>query len=228
MADIDQVSNQLQSMKNVLRQYKTASNGVSPQADKLDKLAKQWQQIDSKVGKALDAGQGRDWEPLKRDYRSLRDDWTKAERAAASKASAAAAQQDHDGHGSDSAQHGGGLGSRTGLASGMAINMAPLDTEEALQREKLQGVVEIEGQMNDLKSIYTDFNEMVQDQQKGLDTMESNVDKSIKSVESGVKDLKGASKVQKSSRKWMCAIIVIVAIAICGAIVAVVVTQANK
>lgn len=229
MADIDQVSNQLQSMKNVLRQFKTASNAAGAQPDKLDKLRSQWTTIEAKVSNNLSGAMGRDWEPLKRDFKQLREEFQKADRGAQAKQSAAAAaEHERAATDSDPIGGGGGVGAKMGLGHGVAVNMAPLDTEEALQRERLQGVVEIEGQMGELKSIYSDFNSMVNEQQTGLNTIESRVDVAQTKVESGVKHLQGASAVQKSSRKWMCCIIVIVVLLVVGGVIAAVVVTQSK
>ena len=227
MADnLDLASNQLQSMRNVLRQFKTAANAANPQPEKLEKLKKQYNTIEQKVSNLVDNGSGRDWEPLKREAKQMRDEFSRLDRAVATKQSAAAAEaQSRDAaDGSSGPGAGAAAGGSLGLGHAVVVNTAPLDTEEALQRERLQGVVEIEGQMGELKSMYQDFNHMVNDQQQGLDNVEGNVDKSTKHVERGVQELKGASSVQKSSRKWMCILLVILAV---GAVIGVIVFLAK-
>lgn len=222
MADsLDLASNQLQQMRNVLRQFKTAAAGGNAQADKLDKLKTQYVGLEGKVSRLLDQGSGRDWEPLKRDAKQMRDEFQRLDRAVAAKQSAQAHESSaKDAAAADPMQAGG----RLGLSHATVVNTAPLDTEEALQRERLHGVVEIEGQMGELKSMYQDFNAMVHDQQAGIDMVDQNVDKSTKHVERGVVELKGASAVQKSSRKWMCcALMIILAIVAVVVIVVVVV-----
>lgn len=220
MADsLELASNQIQTMRTVLRQFKTAASAANPSADKLDKLKAQFTQIDTKVSNLLASGNGRDWEPLRKDAKTVRDEFQRLDRAVATKQSAAQNDMNRASSGADggsSANNGGGAGSRLGLGHATVVNTAPLDTEEALQRERLEGVVEIEGQMGELKSMYQDFNTLVHEQQAGLDMTEQNVDKSTKHVERGVVELKKASEVQKSSRKWMCALVVIIALAALG------------
>ncbi len=217
---LDLASNQMQSMRNSLRQYKAAASAANPQADKIDKLKTQYQGLEAKVSKLLDSGSGRDWEPLKREFKTMREEFMRLDRAVATKQSASAAEHHAESYAGGSSP----TGQQLGLGHAVVVNTAPLDTEEALQRERLQGIVDIEGQMGELKSMYQDFNVMVHDQQAGLDTVEGNVDKSTKHVERGVVELKGASAVQKSSRKWMCILLVILAI---GAVIGVVVYLAK-
>lgn len=221
MADaLELASNQIQTMRTVLRQFKTAASAANPAADKLDKLKAQFTQIDTKVSNLLASGNGRDWEPLRKDAKTVRDEFQRLDRAVATKQSAAQNDMNRASSGAESGNNNnnnnGGAGSKLGLGHATVVNTAPLDTEEALQRERLEGVVEIEGQMGELKSMYQDFNTLVHDQQGGLDMTEQNVDKSTKHVERGVVELKKASEVQKSSRKWMCAMIVIIALAALG------------
>jgi hypothetical protein len=218
--NLELASNHLQAMRTVLRQFKTAASAASPAADKLDKLKTQFTNTDAKVSKLLaGAVSGREWEALKKDVKATRDEFQRLDRAVSTKQSAAQNDMNRASSGADEGGANGGgahAGSKLGLGHATVVNTAPLDTEEALQRERLEGVVEIEGQMGELKSMYQDFNTLVHDQQAGLDMTEQNVDKSTKHVERGVVELKKASEVQKSSRKWMCALIVIIALAALG------------
>ncbi len=216
MADaLEAASNQLQAMKKVVGQFKTAAAAAAPQADKLEKLKAQYQGLEVKVSRMVDQGAGRDWEPLKRDLKQTREEFSRLDRAVTSKQSAVA-QTSSGAPSASAAADGSGSGGagRMALGQAHAINMAPLDTEEALQRDKLTGITEIESQMGELKSMYKDFNTMVQDQQVGIDHVEQNVDKTTKHVERGVQELKATSEVQKSSRKWMCCLIVLAVVGV--------------
>ncbi len=121
---------------------------------------------------------------------------------------------------------GGGPGERQQQAVATNYGTAGLDTEARIQRERLEGITDISDETREVKLLFEDFNTMVQAQQAGLDAIETNVDKSGERVEGGVQHLKKASEVQKSSRRWMCGIIVCVAVcAAIGVIVAVVVLK---
>lgn len=213
--NLELAHNQMQAMRATLRQFKNAASAASPQPDKIDKLKSQFAGLESKVSKLMEQGAGREWEPLKREAKQIRDEFQRLDRAVATKAANTRSSTAGDDEGPGQIQGGGhGGGKSLGLGTAQVVNTAPLDTEEALQRERLQGVVEIESQMGELKSMYQDFNTMVHDQQAGLDITETNVDKSTKHVERGVVELKKAGEVQKSSRKWMCVLLVIIVVAI--------------
>ena len=221
MADsLELASNQMQAMRNVLRQFKNAASAANPQPEKLEKLKVQFHGLETKVSNLVSNGTGRDWDPIKRESKQIRDEFQRLDRAVASKQSAQQNDINNRNNQQFSAADAGDVsggqqqGKSLGLGHATVVNTAPLDTEEALQRERLQGVTEIESQMGELKSMYQDFNTMVHDQQSGLDMTEGNVDKSTKHVERGVVELKKAGEVQKSSRKWMCILIVIIVLAV--------------
>ena len=127
-----------------------------------------------------------------------------------------------------------GSGSHAGGSNDVQINMhefkrvdmSELATEEALQHEKYQGVVEIQQDMTELNSAYKEFQDLVQDQGQGIDAMENNVVKAKSSVEKGTTDLQGAGDYQKSARKKMCIMLIILAIIIAIVVVVVVVMKA--
>lgn len=101
------------------------------------------------------------------------------------------------------------------------VDNSELYTKEALEREKLQGALEIEAEMRDLHSTYKEFNDLVNHQQQGIDTMASNVQDARVHVEKGIVELQDASKYQKSSRKKLCiALIIIVVLAVVVAVAA--------
>ncbi len=74
------------------------------------------------------------------------------------------------------------------------IDDAELNTEDAIQTEKLKGILEVERKMNELRAMNREFGAHVEDQQVGLNTAETNIDKAQDHVEKGVKELKSANK----------------------------------
>ncbi|EAN97614.1 hypothetical protein, conserved [Trypanosoma cruzi] len=106
-----------------------------------------------------------------------------------------------------------------------AIDMSGLCTEEALQREKLLGVREIESNMMDLRSMYQEFHDLVHHQQSNLDSMTGNVSVAKSSVEGGARELSQASRRQKCGRKLLCTVAIILFIVIIGVVVVVLVAK---
>ncbi|RNF19023.1 syntaxin 7 [Trypanosoma conorhini] len=102
-----------------------------------------------------------------------------------------------------------------------AVDMSGLHTEEALQREKLLGVREIEANMTDLHTMYHEFHDLVHHQQTNLDSMTENVSGAKTSVEGGRKELAVSSRRQKCGRKMLCAIAAVLLIVIIVVVVVV-------
>lgn len=94
------------------------------------------------------------------------------------------------------------------------IDLSEFETEEAIQREKLQSAREIESDVMDLKTTYQDFHTLVHQQQEGITVMASNVDESHNLVERGHDQILQASRHQKSFRKIGCGVGVVVVIVI--------------
>lgn len=110
------------------------------------------------------------------------------------------------------------------LAQGLKrVDMNELATEEAIQHEKARTAREIEQEAGELHGAYKEFNALVQEQQKGLDTMQHNVETAVVKVVRGKEELETASTHQKSARKRMCCLIGILAVVIIVVIVVVVV-----
>ncbi|KEG10480.1 syntaxin 7 [Trypanosoma grayi] len=105
------------------------------------------------------------------------------------------------------------------------IDMSEFHTEEALQREKLLGVREIESNMMDLKTSYQEFHDLVHHQQAGLDQITGNVSESKVHVENGTTELQQASRRQRCGRKMLCAIAIILLVIIIIVVVVVVVLK---
>ncbi|KAH9589421.1 Target SNARE coiled-coil homology domain [Trypanosoma melophagium] len=109
------------------------------------------------------------------------------------------------------------------------VDMSEFHAEEALQREKLLGVREIEGNMMDLRTTYLEFNDLVQHQQTNLDMMTENVSSTQTYVEKGRSEIKVASRRQRCGRKMLCAIAgVLVTVIIVVIVVVVVLKRLSK
>ena len=98
------------------------------------------------------------------------------------------------------------------------IDMTELNLEENIQREKLEAVVQIEQDVNEIKSMYSEFNDHLEIQQPKLDVIETNVEKSTTRVEGGVVHLQQAQQSQKSSRKKTCCLLFLLLIGVALAI----------
>lgn len=116
-------------------------------------------------------------------------------------------------------------GGQIELSQLQRVDMSELATEEAIQLEKHRAAREIEQETGELHGAYVEFNALTKEQQKGLDTMTTNVTKAHSHVERGVGELKEASKHQKSSRKMICIIVVILVVVIAIVVVVVVVMK---
>ncbi|RNF03326.1 syntaxin 7 [Trypanosoma rangeli] len=101
------------------------------------------------------------------------------------------------------------------------VDMSRLHTEEALQREKLLGVREIETNMMDLHTMYQEFHDLLHHQQANLDIVTEGVSGAKTSVEGGRKELAVSSRRQKCGRKLLFAITVVLVIVIIVVIVVV-------
>ena len=98
------------------------------------------------------------------------------------------------------------------------IDMNEMEVEENIQREKLEAVVQIEQDVNEIKSMYSEFNDHLEIQQPKLDVIETNVEKSTTRVEGGVVHLQQAQQSQKSSRKKTCCLLFLLLIGVALAI----------
>ncbi len=96
-----------------------------------------------------------------------------------------------------------------------------LSTEEAIQREKLDAVRAMEGDLREVAECYQIVNNLVKEQQTGLDSMSKNVEKTTVQIQQGTGELKEARNEQSKARKRMCclAVILVVIIAIVVVIV---------
>lgn len=92
------------------------------------------------------------------------------------------------------------------------FDKASLETEAALQRQKLEEIIEIEQGALEVKECYNELNNLVQAQQAGLDTVETHVDTAGQKVTKGVEELQKANEQQKKSRKRMCCLVMLVMI----------------
>ena len=182
---------------------------------------------------ADDAARDRAWDDLRGKYTQLKQDFETANTTAKRKerqsvgptSASASATPMNSSSAFDDTRHSprtsAGTTTEVRVQAIKQVDNSELYTKEALEREKLQGALEIEAEMRDLKSTYKEFNDLVQHQQQGIDTMASNVQDARVHVEKGIVELQEASAHQKSSRKKLCiALIIIVVLAVVVAVAA--------
>jgi len=174
-----------------------------------------------------------EWSKMRASLREQRQEWDRLDRDVKARESAnpISAVNAAGGDSRDGQQGYGGVGGGGGGAGGVKItdfkqvDTSELDTENAIQTERLQGIIEIEQNANEVRAMYQEFQSHVEGQQGALTTAEKNIDKSQDHVERGVKDLKSANKLQKSSRKKMFILLGIVGLIIIIVIVVVVLAK---
>ena len=121
---------------------------------------------------------------------------------------------------------------KTGRAAGeeqqliiKQVDMSELNTEEDMQREKLEAAIEIREGVKDLKECYDQFGELVTAQGVKLQEVKKNVETTEEKMQKGTEQLKGAQVEQKKSRKMMCCVVVILVVVIAIVVVVVVVLK---
>jgi len=240
MSDLDKLEQLRSQLQRQIKEYATQGKIIGTDKDndaqrkKLQRLRDRIGEIDSKatalLGKAPSGGiEAADWDSLKQSIRELRQQYESVDREVRGKENA---------HRLPTSAGAPEVGSSTGAASRPTgghtsvqmqhfrqVDDAELLTEEALQTEKLGGILEVERDMNELKSMYHEMHSHVVTQQEGLNIAETNIDKAQTHVEKGVGELKSANKLQKSSRKKMFILLAIIAVIAIIVIVVVVVMK---
>jgi syntaxin 7 len=160
---------------------------------------------------------------LMQSFQQLRKDFDTANMSAKKKERAVAGGEStqtsggpggrQQGAGASSGGAGGGQQQQVRIQEIKQIDTSELATKEALENDKLRGTLDIENEMRDLKSTYQEFNDLVTHQQTGIDRASGNISEARVHVEKGVVELQEANRHQKSSRKKMCLIIVVLIIA---------------
>lgn len=243
---LEQMRMQLVRFKN---DYATQSGIIGTDKDndahrkKIQRIAQRYRDVDSKattlLSKAPASGpEANDWNGLRIAIRNLRTDFEGHEREVRARENAhplagAAAAGVGGGGGNGGGGGGSGGGDYGGRGGHAAVKMqdfrqvddAELLTEEALQTEKLEGILEVERDMNELRGMYHELHSHVEYQQTGLNTAEANIDQAQTHVEKGVTELKSANKLQKSSRKKMFILLGIIVVIVVIVIVIVVVMK---
>ena len=177
---------------------------VSAAASSVEKTNEMWHELRHNIGK-----EKTEFEKLDREVRAR-------EKACPVMMSAGSGGfvAPHSGDGDEAVQISSGAGDDEGSVTAMKrrmqqqgfrqIDVSELNTEENIQREKLAAVVQIEQDVNEVKSMFQEFDEHLNRQQIGINNIEKNVDNSVIKVEKGVQELKEANKLQKSGicHKW--------------------------
>eukprot|EP01002_Notosolenus_urceolatus_P007253 NODE_2934_length_1009_cov_6.740625_g2451_i0.p1 GENE.NODE_2934_length_1009_cov_6.740625_g2451_i0~~NODE_2934_length_1009_cov_6.740625_g2451_i0.p1 ORF type:complete len:256 (+),score=60.36 NODE_2934_length_1009_cov_6.740625_g2451_i0:167-934(+) len=86
-------------------------------------------------------------------------------------------------------------------------DVSSLQTEAAIQHEKLDDLLAIEGDLNELRACFVDFHALVGEQDQDIKEVNSNVVAAHNAVDKGTSEIKTAKQYAKSSRKKMCIII---------------------
>lgn len=241
MSDLDKLEQLRSQLQRQIKEYATQGKMVGTDKDndmqrkKLQRLRDRIGEIDQKatalLSKAPSYGaEAGDWDTLKQSIRELRQQYESVDREVRGKENAHRLPTS-----------GGGVEPATGSSTGAGrpagghtsvqmqhfrqVDDSELLTEEALQTEKLEGILEVQRDMNELKSMYHEMHSHVVQQQDGLNLAEGNIDKAQAHVEKGVVELKSANKLQKSSRKKMFILLAIIAVIAIIVIVVVVVTK---
>lgn len=76
--------------------------------------------------------------------------------------------------------------------------------------EQNEDILHLEEDLTSLSTMYVDLGTLVNEQQKDLDVIQSNVEKSQTHVEHGIEQVQKASVYQKKARKKMCCILILV------------------
>ena len=130
-------------------------------------------------------------ETLKKDHKQVHDEFVRVDRVfqnllkTASSSSSASAQQ----------QQQPLTDSQLQQAQVRKYDTAALDTEQEYQRQRLQGIIDIEQSANEVRGMFKDFNTMVHSQQGGLDLTEKNLDKATGHVSKGADQIRKARNV---------------------------------
>jgi hypothetical protein len=94
-------------------------------------------------------------------------------------------------------------------------NLTEIHTEERIQRDKHDAIVEIAEDAAQIHECYKTLDAAVREQQHGLDQTEKNIDKAFNKVGKGADELVEARRQQTKARKKMCCIVVFFAVVIC-------------
>ena len=105
------------------------------------------------------------------------------------------------------------------------VDLSEMKTEEAIQNEKKRQAEEIREGVRDIHECYSEFSNLVQHQQEGIDTASKNVEVSVTNVQKATEELHQAGEYQKTSRKLICCIVVILLVVIAVVVVVIVVLK---
>ncbi|XP_014669928.1 PREDICTED: syntaxin-12-like [Priapulus caudatus] len=108
----------------------------------------------------------------------------------------------------------------------LQIQKEHVDFEIALYEERDERIRQIEADILDVNEIFRELASLVHEQGEVVDTIEANVEKAATEVEEGATQLQRASKYQKSYRKKLCCLVVILSIV--GVIITIIVVLSVK
>lgn len=97
-----------------------------------------------------------------------------------------------------------------------AMTMQEVDFNEALIEEREQGVAEIAAAVQEVNEVFRDLATLVDEQGRDIDQIELNIVDAHAETEGGVAHLEKAAQYQKSYRKWILILILILVLAAGG------------
>lgn len=75
--------------------------------------------------------------------------------------------------------------------------------EDAIRREQLQGLQDIQRELREVQELYKQVNRMVINQQEGIDKLEDSMEQSLTEVQEGVREIEiTGERVERRHRRW--------------------------
>jgi hypothetical protein len=194
--NLELASAQLQNLKTTLKQLKNlvASNGTgnnNSNASRIQKLKTQYTDIHDKLTKLIPSSSSslpREWDALKKETKQVHDDFLRADKVV---------QSHHLDENNNNAAFAGNSTAQQQqqlLQQARRYDTSALDTREELERQRLNGIREIEQSANEVKGMFADFNILLTTQQGGLDIVSKNLDKATEHVTKGADEIRKARK----------------------------------
>ena len=100
------------------------------------------------------------------------------------------------------------IGSQQAQKAVRRYDTSSLVVEETLQRDKRDDLLALESDLRDAHDCLTTFNQLVKEQQGGLDEITKNTDNAVVNVVKGTEELKEAQRQQKKARKKQCCLVI--------------------
>jgi hypothetical protein len=206
---LDQLRTQMERFKN---DYATQARLVGTDKDgeahrkKLKRVHQRYHDAEAKATAMLaqapsSGADAADWNALRNAVRAIKSDFEATERDTRTKENAHPIADAASGNVAAAAgvtnATSGFSANRVRMQEFRQVDDAELLTEEALQTEKLTGILGVERDLQEVQGMYHELHSHVQEQQQGLNRAEGNIDGARRHVQRGTAELKGARKAQK-------------------------------